>query len=214
MEAQRTPERTDPPRGRRRARTIGARQRELILSAAARLFMEKGYHATSVREIGDEVGVSQSSLYYHAKSKPQILADLNKRFMERLISEFEAIAAQVEPPAEKVRMVIEQLLTIVSEHQAEVTVVLHERRSLDPRQARGIQRQRDRIDEVIDSILADGVRQGAFRELDIRLTRLALTGMCNWAYEWYSPKGAFEPKQIAAHFADLLLRGIQADPAR
>jgi AcrR family transcriptional regulator len=213
MEAQRTPERTAAPTGRRRARTIGARQRELILSAAARLFMEKGYHATSVREIGDEVGVSQSSLYYHAKSKPQILADLNKRFMERLISEFEGIAARDETPADKVRMVIEQLLTIIAEHQAEVTVVLHERRSLDPRQARGIQRQRDRVDEVIDSILADGVRKGAFRDLDIRLTRLALTGMCNWAYEWYSPRGSFQPKQIAAHFADLLLRGIQADPA-
>jgi AcrR family transcriptional regulator len=214
MEAQRSPGRADPAKGRRGTRTIGARQRELILSAAARLFMEKGYHATSVREIGDEVGVSQSSLYYHAKSKPQILADLNKRFMERLITEFDAIAARSEPPPEKVRMIIEQLLTVIAQHQAEVTVVLHERRSLDRRQARSIQRQRDRVDEVIDSILVEGVRQGAFRDLDIRLTRLAMTGMCNWAYEWYSPEGSFEPKQIAAHFADLLLRGIQADPAR
>jgi AcrR family transcriptional regulator len=201
------------PRDRSRGLPISQRSgspHDQILSAAAQLFMEKGYHAASVREIGDRLRISQSSLYYHAKSKPQILVDLNRRFMERLTQAFEEIAASGEDPEAKLRAVIHQLVGVVADYQPEVTVVLQERRSLPGRHSKPIQKQRDRIDEIIDEILSEGIRAGVFRDVDPALSRLALTGMCNWAYAWYRPGGRRSPDAIADHFAAIFLSGIKA----
>jgi len=200
---------------RERSRSLPISQRsgtphEQILSAAAQLFMEKGYHAASVREIGDRLRISQSSLYYHAKSKPQILVDLNQRFMDRLTRAFEEIEAGADDPETKLRAVVRQLVRVAADHQPEVTVVLQERRSLPRRYMKPIQKQRDRIDEIIDGIIVEGIRRKVFREGEPILTRLALTGMCNWAYQWYRPGGRQTPEQIADHFSAIFLQGIRA----
>ena len=123
--------------------TRGTDQYERILSAAVALFQAKGYHATSVREIGERAGVSQSSLYYHNRSKPQMLVDLNQRFMERLIPAIAEIADRDEPADEKIRAIVDALMMILTRHQGEVTVVLHERRALPAAVAKQIQEQRD-----------------------------------------------------------------------
>src|SRR3954464_4028946 len=109
------------PRSRRRGLSTGLRDgspHDQILTAAAELFMVKGFHAASVREIGDRLGISQSSLYYHAKSKPQILVDLNERFMKRLLASMDEIAVQPLAPAAKLRAVIAQLLSVTAQYQA------------------------------------------------------------------------------------------------
>ena len=199
------------PRSRSRGLPISQRDgspHDQILSSAAELFMLKGFHAASVREIGDRLGISQSSLYYHAKSKPQILVDLNERFMKRLLASMEEIAVQPVSPPEKLRAVISQLVAVTARYQAEVTVVLQERGALPARHMKSIQKQRDRIDQILDQILRDGVESHHFRKLDVALTRLALTGMCNWAYTWYRPGGRLTPEHIADYFSMVLLEGI------
>ena len=183
--------------------------REEILAGAAKLFMERGYDATSVREIGDHLDISQSSLYYHAKNKAQILVDLNEAFMSRLVAAFEGIDSADEPATEKLSRVMYELLHAISDSQEVVAVVLHERRSLPPAAGRAIQRKRDRVDAVIDRILEQGVAEGTFREIDVGMVRLALTGMTNWAYTWFRPEGGKSAEEIATTFVDILLRGIQ-----
>jgi AcrR family transcriptional regulator len=203
-------------RGRGRSLPISQRDgspHDRILAAAAELFTEKGFHASTVRQIGDRLGISQSSLYYHAKSKLHILVDLNEQFMSRLLSSMEEIAIRPLTPREKVRAIISQLITAISHSRAEVTVVLHERRSLPPRKLKPIQKTRDRIDEILDGVIQSGIDSGDFRPLDVALTRLALTGMCNYAYTWYQPGGRLKPEKIAEFFGTLILEGM-ASPGR
>ncbi len=195
-----------PARSAKRPRRHGA-TREVILESAAQLFMEQGYHATSVREIGEYLDISQSSLYYHAKNKPQILVDLNHEFMDELVSAMADIATRDATPIEKLGAVIHELVQAVADHQAVVTVVLHERRSLPPSAAARIQKKRDRIDEIIDQIIRDGQEAGLLRQLDPHIVRLALTGMCNWSYTWYRTDGDLSADDIADLFVDLFLNG-------
>lgn len=196
-------------RSRRAARDSESARRH-ILSGAAELFMDQGFHATSVRQIGDYLDISQSSLYYHAKNKPQILIDLNSEFMNDLVDAMEAIAALDTDPLEKLRVVILELLSVVAEHKAVVTVVLHERRSLPPDAARKIQAQRDRVDMIIDGIVADGIAAGQIVQRSPALVRLALTGMTNWAYTWFDPDGPLTATDIAESFSALLFDGIRS----
>jgi TetR/AcrR family transcriptional regulator, cholesterol catabolism regulator len=185
-------------------------QYERILASAVELFQAKGFHATSVREIGERAGVTQSSLYYHTRSKPQILIDLNQRFMDRLTPAVASIVDQDASADVKLRMIVQELLTIIAQHQGEVVSVLHERRSLPPDAAAKIQEQRDGIDAMIDQVIHQGIDEGLFREVNVPLARLALSGMVNWAYEWYRPDGALAPEAIAAFFSSLFVDGISS----
>lgn len=171
--------------------------------------MERGYDATSVREIGEHLDISQSSLYYHAKNKPQILVDLNTEFMSGLVEAIDRIAARDASSVEKLTEVIHELLSAIAENQAVVTVVLHERRSLPPESAAEIQALRDRVDAAIDSIIQAGIDDETFASVDPHMARLALTGMTNWAYTWYQPSGPLSADEISRSFASFLLDGIR-----
>jgi AcrR family transcriptional regulator len=201
-----------PSPRRRRVVRDNATARRLILDGAAQLFMEQGFHATSVREIGDQLGISQSSLYYHARNKPQILIDLNDEFMNELVEAIEAIAARDDEPVARLRAVIRELLNVIARHQAVVTVVLHERRSLPKGAAKAVQAQRDRIDAIIDGIIEEGIAADQIVDHPPGLIRLALTGMTNWAYTWYDPGGSLSADAIADSFASFLLDGIRPRP--
>jgi len=194
----------------RRPPTASETARKEILDGAARLFMTHGYHATSVRTIGEELDIGQSSPYYHARNKSQILVDLNDEFMTRLVADFDAIANTDQPAISKLSAAIQELLRTMAEHQDIVAVVLQERRSLPPDAAEAVQRQRDHIDALLDGFITDGIAQGSFRELNVPLVRLALTGMTNWAVTWFRPNGDLGADEIADGFIDLLLRGMAA----
>jgi AcrR family transcriptional regulator len=185
-----------------------ATARKNILDAAAELFTQRGFHATSVREIGEHVGIGQSSLYYHAKNKTQILLDINEEFMDGLVAAMDALAAGEGTGFEKLEVVIRELLREIAANKDVVTVVLHERRSLPKAAAKDIQRKRDHIDEVIDGILREGMEDGTIRQLPVGLTRLAITGMTNWAYTWFDATGSLSVDEIADLFVDLLRNGV------
>ncbi len=198
---------------RRRDYVDNATARKQILEAAAELFTDRGFHATSVREIGDHLGIGQSSLYYHAKNKAQILVDINTELMDGLVADMETIRAGEGTGLEKLEAVVHTLLQKIAEQQAAVTVVLHERRSVPPEAATKLQAKRDRVDAIIDEILQQGFDEGTIRPLPLRLTRLAITGMTNWAYTWFDPNGSLRVEEIAKGFVDLLRHGVEGPAA-
>ena len=189
-------------------------QYERILSASVDLFQEKGFHATSVREIGERAGVSQSGLYYHIRSKAQILIELNHRFMNRLTSALSQIVDTNESANIKLVAIVESFIAIIAAHQGEVATVLRERRSLPPEAVAAMQHERDSIDAMIDSVISQGIEEGTFIDVSVTLTRLALTGMVNWAYEWYRPSGPRDTEAIASAFSRLFLDGLTPRPSQ
>ncbi|MFR9805296.1 TetR/AcrR family transcriptional regulator [Pseudonocardia sp. RS010] len=182
--------------------------KERIRKAAAELFMEKGYGGTSVRELGDRAGVSQSSLYHHAGSKADILFDLHKTFIDDLIVKFEAAVVEPIPAREQLLRIFQVELEVVAMHKAEVTVFLREQHALQGEHAVRLVERREQADRLVDQVIRRGVLAGEFRDVDVRLLRFALFGMCNWSYQWFSPAGQYTHEQVAEIFYNLLTEGI------
>jgi AcrR family transcriptional regulator len=183
-----------------------------ILKVAAELFMERGYGGTSVREIGERAGVGQSSLYHHVRSKGHLLQQLHQTFARELIARLEEVTSSGAPAADQLREVVRVFLTTVAAHQSQVTVYLREHHALPAEAREEVQRDRDRIDVLVDAVIRRGVDTGEFRgDLNVHLTRLALLGMCNWSYEWYRPGGPNKISEISDYFADFALRGTLAE---
>lgn len=193
----------------------GGDVRARILEVAARLFMEQGFAATSVREIGERAAVGQSSLYHHVQSKGQLLFQLHQDFSREMLDRLAALVEANPSPTVQIRELVRTFLSAVENHQAEVTVFLREEHALSDAYRRELQRDRDQVDAIVDRMIENGIAAGELRkDLDIRLTRLVILGMCNWTYQWFQPGGEPSGEQIADFFADLIIHGMIAPEAK
>ncbi len=188
-------------------------QRADIVQAAAQIFRRKGYHAASMQDIANAVGLQKASLYHHFASKQDILLEILDQALDLLIDDMEQILEADRPPDVKLRQAMVSYIDRVT-HQADLAAVLQlEHRSLEPRKrARHIAR-RDRYDALWRTLIRQGVEAGAFRRLDETIVTFALLGIQNWMITWYRPDGRLKPREIADVFADLMLNGLLARKA-
>lgn len=188
--------------------------REEILIAAAQIFSQKGFHATSMQDIAQAVNLQKASLYHHVSSKQEILVDVLDRALNLLIERMQAVMALPLPPDEMLRQAVQVYLITLLEHRDLAAVLLLEHRSLIPDlHARHLPR-RDRFEQLWRDLIQHGLDQGVFCCTDPAMTTRALLGALHWTITWYQPAGAFTPAEIAAQFSDLFLGGLMGPPGR
>jgi len=182
-----------------------------ILTEAARLFCEKGYHATSMEDLAAAVGIKKGSLYYYIESKEQLLFQIAELVPPTFIANVRALLEDTQLTAEqKVRTAIRRHLELFETETglAWSRVFLREYRALPDEHRGKLLEQRWQYENVFRRLIADGVQRGEFAPVDITMVTRAILGMCNWAIEWYSPKGKLSTEEIASIFSDLILKGL------
>ena len=182
-----------------------------IVAAAAKVFRTKGYHAATVRDIADEVGILKGSLYHHFESKEALLYLVVKEPIAQLQETTAAIAGAQLPPTEKLRQAILAHLEAFDRHYPHLFVYLREREAVKRRFREMIGFSPKEYERCWQRILREGVEQGEFRpDLDIQVTSYGLLGMLNWLYKWYDPQGRLSVQQVAGEFTRLALAGVAA----
>lgn len=202
------------PVATRPAREARRRAAEII-DAAAAVFAERGYDATSTQAIADVLGIRQASLYYYFPSKEAALEQVCLRGVEGFVEQAAATAALDEPAPEKVRGLILGHLSPMRDRHAYVRVFLRDRNRLPDESRRRVGRVSRRYERIIQGVLEAGVRAGELRaDLDCRLATLALLGMCNAAVNWYAIEPGATIERIADEFSRLVLDGLTPRTAR
>jgi TetR/AcrR family transcriptional regulator, cholesterol catabolism regulator len=176
-----------------------------ILLAAARLFAERGYGATSVDDIAREVRLHKSSLYHYIDGKRQLLFDALCRSLGTALASLEKIAVSDASPYERLKRAVEAVVADMIERPHSAAVFLRDRRFLTRPQVRRYVAMRDRYEGILTELLEAAVKQGGCRPLDTSVTVKALLGMCNWLGQWYSPAGRLGPAAIANAYANLFV---------
>jgi TetR/AcrR family transcriptional regulator, cholesterol catabolism regulator len=192
---------------------IDQSRRDNLLAKAAQLFREKGYHATTMKDIAAELEILPGSLYHHIESKESLLLEIMRRGIEVLMERVRPIATSDLPPELKLRELIRIHVVSIAEHPDVLSVFLHELKSL-PRGRRGEQMQlRDEYDRLLSAILEEGIARKIFRPVSPRVITFAILGMLNWLYAWYRPDGALSPEEIAQEYYALIWQGLTMDHA-
>lgn len=181
---------------------------EEIFAQAVRIFQQKGYHATSVQDIADAVGLQKGSLYHYISSKEELLFRIFARGSRALTQRLEAIIASSDPPTEKLQRAMEAHLIELCDQLDIFTVYLSERRALNGRHHTKVRAAGKQHARLLEQIIAEGIASGDFRKVDCTLAAHAILGMCNWLYQWYSPTGRLTPHEIAEVFSDLIVDGL------
>jgi TetR/AcrR family transcriptional regulator, cholesterol catabolism regulator len=190
---------------RKKIQANGNRRQEL-LHVCARLFREKGFDGTTIRDIASAAGMHSGSPFYHFASKQEMLLAVMEEGLAEGLRRSEAVLAERLPPARKFqRLVRSHLGTILEEGNDFIPVLLYDWRSLTPANRRRVIALKDRYDALWQRMLDELAHAGLIAG-DAQLARLFVLGAVNWSAQWYRPGGRMTLDQIAAQASRLLLR--------
>ena len=183
--------------------------KELILEAAAQIIRQKGFHATSMKDIADSVSLQKASLYHHVSNKQEILLLLLEQGLDILTGRLEKVSQTSEPIDIKIRQAVTAFFEVLFEQSDIVSVLLLEHRSLDSDLHSLHIASRDRYERLWRDLIQEGINSGIFRQCDPALTARSLLGVMNWTITWYRPGGPLSVKEITDHMVDLFINGLR-----
>ncbi|MGA6165342.1 TetR/AcrR family transcriptional regulator [Amycolatopsis magusensis] len=181
-----------------------------VRGAAVRLFAEKGFHGTGIRDLAQAAGLSSASLYHYMGTKEELLAVIMRECLERLLDGAAKATEGVADPRERLGRLVALHVMSHALRPDETRVVDNELRALSPAAQEPVVRLRDAYERLWASAIADGIAGGVFTADEPSITRLALLEMCNGVSRWYSPRGPLTLEALAAEYARLALRALQS----
>jgi TetR/AcrR family transcriptional regulator, cholesterol catabolism regulator len=188
---------------------------EFILRTAARIFAEKSYHSTSMRDISRATNVSLAGLYHYCKSKEELLFLIQDNCFGRVLERLERRLEGVEDPVTKLGIFIENHLSFFAANMSEMKVLSHEAESLRGDLYTHVSTRKDKYTKLARKILGElQERNGRRQPIDLTVATYALFGMMNWIYNWYDPQGKLTVSDLAGNVMKLFLNGFLADGMR
>jgi AcrR family transcriptional regulator len=181
-----------------------------IMLAAADAFAERGFHATTTRDIASRAGLSPAGVYVHFASKEVLLFELSRRGHARARDLLVAATDQAPTPTDALRAIIGGFSRWHAEHYELGRIVQFEFRHLSPEHRDAVLGLRKEIDGVVAGVLRDGVATGEFEVDDVPVTALALLSMAIDVARWYTPDVRRTPADIEASYGDLAVRLARA----
>ncbi|MDX1941575.1 MAG: TetR/AcrR family transcriptional regulator [Saprospiraceae bacterium] len=188
--------------------TKGKSKKQLISEAAAQLFRDKGYTATSMRDLAEKVNLKASSLYNHIGSKEEILRDICFANGQRFNEGMEEVEQLDAPAAEKVRALIRLHIQIATEDVTSVTAFNDEWRHLSEPYLSDFRQLRRNYERRFQAIIEEGIRNGEFKPLDPFATLYTIFSSMRWLYDWYKPERKVSPEQLYEQISTLLMSGL------
>src|ERR1051326_421794 len=191
---------------------------ELILRTSARIFAEKSYHSTSMRDISRATGVSLAGLYHYCKSKEELLFLIQDHCFGRVLERLEERTRDVDDPFEKLRLLIDNHLSFFAANMAEMKVLSHEAESLAGDLHKHVSDKKEKYAKLARKILREiqtvsearpsGRATVAVARIDLTVATYALFGMMNWIYNWYDSSGKLSVSQLVDNITRLFLNGF------
>lgn len=181
-----------------------SRRMELVL-AAATLFRDQGYERTTVRDLGNAVGLQSGSLFYHFRSKEEILVAVMALGITRTTEQLQQALGASRTLRDKLAALFRvHLNSLLGENQAALEVMLYEWRSVSPAARPGLIVLRDRYEALWQQVLDDAAAAGLVKP-DTRLLRRTLLGSLHWTVQWFREEGELSVDSLADHMLELVL---------
>ncbi|HEX8847323.1 MAG TPA: TetR/AcrR family transcriptional regulator [Pyrinomonadaceae bacterium] len=183
---------------------------EFILRNAARIFAEKGYHSTTMRDISRETNVSLAGLYHYCKSKDELLFLIQDNCFGRVHERLQERLQEADDSVEKLRLVIENHLSFFAANMAEMKVLSHEADSLAGEWHAHVSGKKQQYTKLVREILSEVQQASGGQKIDLTVATYALFGMMNWIYNWYDPRGKLSVHELVENVTRLFLSGFLA----
>ncbi|HEX3825380.1 MAG TPA: TetR/AcrR family transcriptional regulator [Mycobacteriales bacterium] len=180
-----------------------------LIAAAIQVFHDKGYEQCSVQDVADAAGIVKGTLYYHVRSKEELLYEIMEQVLKSLAPRLEALADGPGTAMEKLREFVHIYVAHTVDNTEIMQIFFRDYDSLSDSRKHQLADTRDVYDSLLRSLLRQGQRDGEIRaDLDVELADLALFGMLNWMARWYRRDGRLAPDDIAESLSDLAVAAV------
>jgi AcrR family transcriptional regulator len=199
----------------------GNESKDEILRAAAELFMEFGFAATSIDAVAERLGSTKGRIYHHYRSKADLFFEVQMAAMRRLNEQVEPIARGPGNPVERLgAMALRHTQILLTELPMQKVAVQGLERhllgaSVAANRLRSVVKMRDEYEGMFCEVMDEGIREGLFIDLPPRLAAKPFFGALNWATVWFSQRRLQRPEavdEIALTLAAFALRGLLKVP--
>jgi AcrR family transcriptional regulator len=193
--------------------TLRSRRRADMVAIAAELFAQKGYRATTVREIADAAGILSGSLYHHFDSKESIGDEILSGFVNDVLTDYHAAVVEAADPRAALEQIVRTTSRTLAQHRAALTMLQNDWNyfAAQPRFAYLGKALRE-IERIWISQLEAGKQAGLFRaDLDPKLTYRLLQDVLWIPAQWRRTRG-YSADEVIDGFLRILFEGIAAAP--
>lgn len=188
-------------------------KRHAVLRTAARLFNEKGFHATSLDEVAERLNITKPTVYYYVKSKDEILFECVRIGLEMVVGAADEVARAGGSAQEKLIAVMHKYAEIVTMDFGMCLIRVGED-PLPPESRAALRSLKAKIDLQFRTLVQEGIEEGSFAPCDPKITAFGIAGTLSWIARWYDPEGPMTAKDIANRCIALLMNGLVNRDAR
>jgi AcrR family transcriptional regulator len=188
-------------------------KRDHILDVAVAAFRRKGYAGTSIQDLSRTLKLTKGSLYYYFHDKEDILYGCHERALDHLLSTSREVRRDFRRPEAALRELIKRHVGIMVQEFRGTALALDVGALSGPRLERVV-RRRDQYEGLLREIIEEGVRSGAFRPVDPKITGFAVLGAINWVAKWYREGGEQHAEEVGRAFGELFVRGLLRSEGR
>ncbi len=189
-------------------------RRNEIIAAGAQVFRERGYEASSLRDVAEQLGTDRASLYYYVANKNELFQLVTRTAVEEVVAAAESIHSEAADAVTRMRQLVVEIIKKYGDHYPYMFVYIQEdmtrihSESLDEVWARTMLELARRFEDALLGIIDDGVAEGAFEISHRHIAMNFVIGAINWTHRWYRPSGQLTSEELGAHMADLIVAGL------
>ncbi|WP_242692009.1 TetR/AcrR family transcriptional regulator [Aridibaculum aurantiacum] len=184
-------------------------RKELIIEKAASLFKEKGFKATSMRDLAEALGIEAASLYNHISSKNELLHSICLQVAQRFFSKMEAVMASAEDPSGKLETILRFHIQEMVQRYDEVYVSDREWRHLSEPQLTDYKAMRRNYRQQFTMLIEAGIAAGRIKPIDAPTAVLILLHAISGIESWHRSKRKIDPQALEENMITILISGLK-----
>jgi AcrR family transcriptional regulator len=186
------------------------RVRKRIFRDASKLFLQQGFHESSMRQIAEEAGMGKSTIYDYFSSKEEILLFFVEEEMDSVHVEAARIAEKNIQASEKLSKILNSLWEYLKQHQAMAALFTREVSRLSENATRRVRMRRLKYRSILQDVIQQGIEEGEFRDLDAELLASTLHSMITMPYyDWLQRDRLVSDRKIVDVIMDLFFDGVR-----
>lgn len=183
-------------------------RKQQVINAAEQLFSQRGYLATSVRDLAQELNIEAASLYSHIKSKEDLLWTIADRSAEEFFLKVGPIAQKNIQTTDKLTQMIIAHVGVIADNLNASAVFFREWKHLSEPRLSEYSQKRSEYEKIFRGVVREGIEENLFKHYDSGFSTRTILSAINWTHTWYRPDGELTATQIGENLASFLLNGL------
>ena len=183
-------------------------RKQQIEEKATELFEERGYVASSMRDLAQVLGIEAASLYSHIRSKEEILQNICFRMADAFMEAINRVESDSLNSKEKLEAFVVAHIEVITRDSAASAVFFNEWKHLSQPYLGDFLKLREEYENRFQQIIRDGIQTGEFRKMDPKMATLTMLSSLNWVFHWYKPEGKISPEELGKEMAHKMIYGI------